>query len=217
MGLLYPLKVKQSARSLSQIRFPNGPGLAKTLRNRGALPLPTWVVYLVAEPSTHMIVIAGHVSYGLGTVVRIAATVVADDPIFGLIAYGGQLSGSGSLTVLIPRDGIRQRIHILASPYRLHFHLDRDAFKSISYKEDASEINFELEHRTKGAHNTTITLQNLPELSYDVYINNEMTCRFAVNKNENLLVLSLPSEATTKVKILETCEKSIVCDAGTGC
>jgi hypothetical protein len=44
-----------------------------------------------------------------------------------------------------------------------------------------------------------------------------MTGRFVANNNETLLVLSLPSEAETKVKLLETCVDTIICDAGTGC
>jgi hypothetical protein len=109
-----------------------------TLQNEGALAWafqtqkigPTWPGFKNERGPWKF---DGENDYGLGTVVRIAAAVVVDDPVFGLIAYGGQLSRSGSLSVLVPRDGIRQRIHILASPHRLHFHLDRDAFKSISY------------------------------------------------------------------------------------
>ena len=56
----------------------------------------------------------GEIDLGFGAALRAAATVVVDDPIFGLIAYGGQVREfeDGSLEV-IPRDGVRRRLWVL--------------------------------------------------------------------------------------------------------
>ncbi|MGB9836366.1 MAG: hypothetical protein ACPLRX_06475, partial [Candidatus Saccharicenans sp.] len=45
--------------------------------------------------------------------VRAAACVVAEDPIFGLVAFGGRLEDRGEAVAVWPRDGLRVRFHYL--------------------------------------------------------------------------------------------------------
>jgi len=56
----------------------------------------------------------GEIDLGFGAALRAAATVVVDDPLFGLVAYGGEVIqlDDGSLEV-IPRDGVRRRLWVL--------------------------------------------------------------------------------------------------------
>jgi hypothetical protein len=51
----------------------------------------------------------GEIDLGYGAGLRMAATIVADDPLFGLIAYGGTIATTGAQISVVPRDGLRQR------------------------------------------------------------------------------------------------------------
>jgi hypothetical protein len=55
----------------------------------------------------------GEIDLGYGAGLRMAATVVADDPVFGLIAYGGSLRHEGDSLQAVPRDGLRRRLVIV--------------------------------------------------------------------------------------------------------
>jgi hypothetical protein len=55
----------------------------------------------------------GEIDLGYGAGLRMAATVVADDPWFGLIAYGGTLTQEGSTLQVVPRDGLRRRLAVV--------------------------------------------------------------------------------------------------------
>ena len=50
----------------------------------------------------------GEIDLGYGAGLRMAATIVADDPLFGLVAYGGTLTTTGGQIAVVPRDGLRQ-------------------------------------------------------------------------------------------------------------
>jgi len=55
----------------------------------------------------------GEIDLGYGAGLRMAATIVADDPLFGLIAYGGTLAATGAHISVVPRDGLRQRFSVV--------------------------------------------------------------------------------------------------------
>src|SRR5262249_29336641 len=70
----------------------------------------------------------GEIDLGYIGALRAAATIVADDPLFGLFAYGGLLTESPDDIAVIPRDGLRQRFHFIRGAQRLHLELDWDGF-----------------------------------------------------------------------------------------
>ena len=81
---------------------------------------------------------------------RSAATIVVDDPIFGLYAYGGDVSRENNVTQVIPKDGLRARFHIVRGAQRVHIVLDRDGFakdKPVSFDDALTTIRFTLENR----------------------------------------------------------------------
>jgi hypothetical protein len=97
--------------------------------------------------------------------VRTAATIVADDPIFGPIAYGGHLAETPDGIAVTPKDGLRQRLHVVRGERRLHLALDRDGFaadRPIRMDPSLREIRFTLENRTGDTHATTLRLSGLP-------------------------------------------------------
>ena len=92
---------------------------------------------------------------------RTAATIVVDDPIFGRIAYGGRLVNTPAAIEVTPRDGLRQRLHVLLNNRRLHLILNRDGFAAdspIIFDDALREVRFTLENRSTETHSTMVEL-----------------------------------------------------------
>jgi hypothetical protein len=112
----------------------------------------------------------GEIDLGFGGALRMAATVVTDDPTFGWIAYGGVAKDGGKRLLVNPRDGVRRRLAVViqdrALPFatslaRLKVELERDGFASaadISVDKSLEAVMFTIENRTGNAHRTGIRL-----------------------------------------------------------
>jgi hypothetical protein len=104
------------------------------------------------------------IDLGYCAALRTAATIVADDPIFGLIAYGGHLAVTPDSFAVIPRDGLRQRLHVVRNERRLHLVLNRDGFAAdqpIWIDPSLRETRFTLENRSGDAHTTIAELSGV--------------------------------------------------------
>jgi len=111
----------------------------------------------------------GEIDHGLAAYVETAATVVLDDPLFGLIALGGELEARDDTIEVIPRDGIRQRLVVARGETRLRLTLGRDGFakgRPVILKRDLSEIAMTLESRGAGDYATELTVEGLPPGTY---------------------------------------------------
>jgi hypothetical protein len=120
---------------------------------------------------------SGEIDLGFDGALRSAATVVVDDPIFGLFAYGGEVEQENTLTHVIPKDGLRVRFHVLRGPQRLHLLLARDGFSAgqpISFDDALHRITFALENRGGGRHETTIQIAGLPPGTYQVAVQDRL-------------------------------------------
>jgi hypothetical protein len=116
---------------------------------------------------------SAEIDLGFGGGLRTAATVVSDDPIFGLIAYGGRLTESEDALQVIPRDGLRKRFHAIRGDRRFHMQLDRDGFKKdtpLNLDRSLNKIRFALENRSGDAHQTQLGLAGLPHGEYSISI-----------------------------------------------
>jgi hypothetical protein len=109
----------------------------------------------------------GEIDLGYGAGLRMAQTILADDPLFGVIAYGGTLTSSGREWSVVPRDGLRQRFGVVlpgasggpAAARRLRVEVDRDGFaagRPIVVDASLSRVSFTLENRTGDRHTTTV-------------------------------------------------------------
>ena len=120
----------------------------------------------------------GEIDLGYGAGLRMAATIVADDPLFGLIAYGGTIETDGSRVSVVPRDGLRQRLAVVgpggsAGPVTarpealfkppagvLRIEVDRDGFAAetpVSFDRGLRRVAFTLENRTGDRHTTVLS------------------------------------------------------------
>ena len=117
---------------------------------------------------------SGEIDLGFSGALRDAAVIVADDPIFGRIAYGGELHTVGNRTEVIPEDGVGRRFHILDGRHRVHLILNRDGFaqgEPIRFQDALGEIAFTIENRdpSEGAHNVDLGISGLPG-KYDILV-----------------------------------------------
>ncbi len=111
------------------------------------------------------------IDLGFSGGLRCACTVLADDPVFGLYCYGGDLETQGKLHRITPRDGVHRRFHMVMEQRRFHLILDRDGFdcaKGIAVADDLSAISFAVENRHAGNHQTKAEGRGLPAGEYHV-------------------------------------------------
>lgn len=118
---------------------------------------------------------SGEIDLGFGAGLRDAAVIVADDPIFGRIAYGGALRQANGASEVVPEDGVGRRFHVLEGRSRVHVMLSRDGFasgKAIRFDDSLNTIAFEIENRAPQAaqHEIELTASGL-STAYEVTVN----------------------------------------------
>ncbi|HVQ43016.1 MAG TPA: DUF5695 domain-containing protein [Vicinamibacterales bacterium] len=112
----------------------------------------------------------GEIDLGFGGALRMAATIVTNDPTFGWFAYGASMTTNGATLSVIPRDGLRRRLDVIIPdrtlPFaedvaRLKLELERDGFASeapITIDKALDTIAFTIENRVGKPHTTEIRL-----------------------------------------------------------
>ncbi|TWT36578.1 hypothetical protein KOR34_14840 [Posidoniimonas corsicana] len=109
---------------------------------------------------------ACEIDLGYCGALRSAATVLADDPIFGRFCFGGALSESDGKRLRVePRDGLRRRFHALLDDRKLHLLLETDRFQSgeqLELSTDLSSIAFRIESDNPVRGSTPVTV-SLPQ------------------------------------------------------
>lgn len=104
---------------------------------------------------------------------RTHATILTKDPVFGDYAYGAISERDGDAMRIIPRDGLRTRLHVIRDDQRLHMILTRDGYaeeQPILIADDLSRIQFTLENRGGGDHDTGLEITGLPPGTYRVQV-----------------------------------------------
>jgi len=142
---------------------------------------------------------------GYCAAIRTHATILAQDPIFGDVVYGGEVTRDRGTLRVIPRDGLRVRFHVVRGNTRAHFVLDHDGFakeQPIVVADDLSRIDFALENRTGGAHTTGLSVAGLPAGEYEVVVDGK---RVALLGESSGPTVALPiASSTAHVRIQRT-------------
>ena len=122
----------------------------------------------------------GEIDLGYGGALRMAATVVTRDPVFGWFAYGGAMMEREGELAINPRDGLRRRFHVVipdaALPFpedirRLKLELGRDGFAAggmIVMDKSLDKIAFTVENRTADVHKTILRLSLPTHPAYEL-------------------------------------------------
>jgi hypothetical protein len=91
--------------------------------------------------------------------IRSAATILADDPIFGRFCYGGFWTNAAGDIQITPLDGVRQHFHAVLTGGTMHLVLDSDHIttgQSITLGADLSHISFTVETANVASHSTPL-------------------------------------------------------------
>jgi Family of unknown function (DUF5695) len=136
---------------------------------------------------------------------RTHATIVTDDPIFGEIAYGGELTRVGNAVEVIPRDGLRTRFHVVRGEQRLHMELEGDGFakeQPIEVNDGLTAIRFVLENRVGGAHIGELEMSGLRAGNYRVTVDGKgASLAMAEEGKGQIVALPMGAGGTSKVAI----------------
>jgi hypothetical protein len=122
----------------------------------------------------------GEIDLGFGAALRMAATVLTRDPIFGWFTYGGAMTEHGDTLAINPRDGLRRRFDVVIPDVgssfaddnrRVKVELDRDGFAAddaIVLDKKLDRIAFVIENRTGKPHATALSLSFPSNVRYTV-------------------------------------------------
>ena len=186
---------------------PNNDGAA----GGGFMPEATgraWIGKTVRRGAWHY---SAEQDVGYCGALRTHATIVARDPIFGEIAYGGVLTRSGNTISVIPRDGLRSRFHAVRGNERLHLVLERDGFardQPVLLRDDLARIEFTLENRTADAHETRLTVAGLPAGRYDISVDGRTTSTIEMGDTPRRVRLTIGAGPTSRVTIVRAASPS---------
>ena len=114
---------------------------------------------------------ACEIDLGYCGALRTAATILADDPIFGLICLGGQVRKGPSGFEVIPRDGLRRRFHAILATGRLHLSCDVGQFaadRPMWIGQDLSQVRFSLTCPCQFGHKARVRVRGLKAGNYRV-------------------------------------------------
>jgi hypothetical protein len=131
---------------------------------------------------------------------RTAATVLADDQIFGRFCFGGDWRKKAAGIEIVPKDGLRRRIHALIGDSKLHVTLDADQFaaaKPFVLQEDLSRLQFTIESVNPASHASTLRIIGLKAGEYALVRGDQPISSFRMT-GEAESVVELPIEAKNR-------------------
>lgn len=133
---------------------------------------------------------------------RAAATILADDPIFGRICYGGISDRAGGTNQVVLLDGVRRRFHAMLDTATLHMVLDNDRFAAgapVVCTDDLSLVTFCIETEVPMAHTATLHLTVSVPGTYTISNNHGIvTTTNLVAGQEAVLALPIDGGATAQ-------------------
>jgi hypothetical protein len=138
--------------------------------------------------------------------VRAAATILADDPLFGRFCYGGtwqQTSTNIQVTLL---DGVRKRFHAKLNSGEAHLVIDTDRFVAsggVSIKEDFSTFFCTLETDNLASHSARLHMTVPVAGTYTISSDEGTigTINFQAGQ-EGLVDLAIPASTSTKTFVI---------------
>ena len=168
--------------------------------NNGAA---SWVFHTESGPNG-MNTWSGEQDIGYWGALQSLASVVVNDPLFGWTCYGCELNSSGAEFKIIPKDGLRKRIHI-AEP-RFSIELQRDCFESgqiVSIDKNFAEISFSLDRQVDYFPlATTLEITGLNEYKYAILVNG-VERSFVNGSGFNTITIGLDSLDKYYIRIVD--------------
>jgi hypothetical protein len=149
---------------------------------------------------------ASEVDLGYSGALRTAATILADDPVFGRFCFGGDWRKTAGGLEITPRDGVRRRFYALLGEnenQKLQLVLESDRFAAsqpIVLKDDFSAVRFTLESDNPAKHLAKLRLSGLARGSYAVLDGNKTIAALEINDSQERVV-EIPIDRTKSFTI----------------
>ena len=147
----------------------------------------------------------GEIDLGFGGATRAAATVVTNDPIFGLVAYGGDLLQKNNLLHVVPKDGMRRKLYYRNDSRKIDIELMRDGFKaggSVIIDPKANSLRFTIENRTSDAHELPLLLKGLSG-TYAISVAGGPAKKLVLKDGGVTVNLAIPAGSSAAVAIIK--------------
>jgi hypothetical protein len=136
-------------------------------------------------------------------VLRAASTIVADDPVFGRFCFGGEMRADKASLQIIPRDGVRRRLHLRTEGQRIDFEVTGARFakeQPIHWSTGQQRFQFALETEATGSGEVRIAIAGLPARSYKVTCGQQkIEFHPDASKSLNLHIPAGSSKATVEI------------------
>ena len=147
---------------------------------------------------------SGEIDLGFSAALRTAAVIVADDPIFGRVVYGGALQQKKDSMEIVPQDGVGRRFHFVGLRQRMHVELERDGFAAsapIVMKDDLSELTFQIENRDpqQKAHTSALSVSGFQ--GAQVLVNGKLAGTLSATDGNSTVSLGVSGSSPVQVTI----------------
>lgn len=143
----------------------------------------------------------GEADLGLGAVTRTASTIIANDPLFGWIAYGGELKIEKNKLSVIPEDGVGIRFSIVTGTHRISAELSRDRLSTkvpVITDKYGQSILFTIINETGKVHHTQLKLTGTNGDAYAIKVNGKNAGETNLQGASEILVdLNMPASGCT--------------------
>ncbi|HET7626437.1 MAG TPA: hypothetical protein VFM25_14355, partial [Verrucomicrobiae bacterium] len=140
---------------------------------------------------------ASEIDLGYCGAMRTAATILADDPIFGRFCFGGDFRETSKEIEATPKDGLRRRFFAELNNGKFSLLLDNDRFaasRPISFAKDFSEIHFIIETDNPTKHSAKIRIGGLPPGNYTLRTAKNSAGEFSIQTGRTAEI-NLPMDA----------------------
>ncbi len=147
----------------------------------------------------------GEIDLGFGGATRMAATVVTNDPVFGVVAYGGELTEKDKLIYVIPKDGLRTRLYYRNINTKIDIELARDGFakdKAVTIDPSGKLLQFALENRTGDAHNVEVNMKGLKG-TYQLKVDGVLLRQISFANDKSIIVIPVKSIRSTIITFIK--------------
>jgi hypothetical protein len=137
---------------------------------------------------------------------RTAATIVADDPVFGRFCFGGELRAAKASLHIVPRDGVRRRLYLRTAGQQIDLELTGARFakeEPIQWSTEQQEFFFTLETETTTNGEVQLQVAGLPARSYKV-ICGQATSEFHPEGNKTVQLRVPAGSVRAEVKIVRS-------------
>jgi hypothetical protein len=141
---------------------------------------------------------------GYCAALRAAATVLADDPIFGRYCFGGDERATAAGIEVVPKDGLRQRFHAMLTGGKLQLCLTADRFAAMQpmvVAADCSAISFLLESDNPAPHRLRMRVAGMKAGTYSASAGGQPAVEFLMRDGGETLVEIPIAESGQQISI----------------